>query len=320
MATPLPQSSNRYIFVESELTSVLGQKKTFRLELGDDGKTKACAFFDIDGTLADLRFLHEEAIRQLFPEADPYELSEVYFAGFKLGNSFREFDRMHGIYREKRNEWKNPEVYRQERLLPKKEEIDRPGSELHTRAAEYAQCYSTAAAEVASRIHQRSPERFWEAKARPIFRLAEAYEKLAVPLSGITANGRDFALAVVKYIGLWELFLDVATDETTEGGGKEVGIAYLLKRFEGRGVPIARDRLIIVGDSLRGDVGSGTHLRELGAKVVGVLVLRDRDELKKIRGDIERDAELKSLTSRIKTRVMFADEAVLPEADTGVYL
>ena len=59
------------------------------------------AFFDIDKTLAELKNIHGKAIKTLFKiffDKDFEGIEEVYFRGFRLGNSFREFDRMRGIY------------------------------------------------------------------------------------------------------------------------------------------------------------------------------------------------------------------------------
>src|SRR5438876_466505 len=100
------------LFLESRLENVLGEKKKMRIELAEDGKTQAFAFFDIDGTLANLTFIHSAAIAKLFPAAEPKELAETYFRGFRLGNSFREFDRMHGIYVDGHTAWRDPKVYR----------------------------------------------------------------------------------------------------------------------------------------------------------------------------------------------------------------
>ena len=55
------------------------------------------AFFDIDKTLAELKNIHGKAIKTLFKiffDKDFEGIEEVYFRGFRLGNSFREFDCM----------------------------------------------------------------------------------------------------------------------------------------------------------------------------------------------------------------------------------
>src|SRR3989338_431748 len=87
----------KWISVLSELESLDGTKKEIKIEL-IDGRPRGMAFFDIDGTLAHLRAIYGKTITQIFPAAEPGELAETYYRGFKLGNSFREFDRMRGIY------------------------------------------------------------------------------------------------------------------------------------------------------------------------------------------------------------------------------
>lgn len=68
----------------------------------------AIAFFDIDKTLAHLDVLYRDAIHMLFPEVDRDELIKNFLAGFKLGNSFREFDRMYQIYVLGKREYSDP--------------------------------------------------------------------------------------------------------------------------------------------------------------------------------------------------------------------
>jgi len=300
--------NNHVITVKSELPDVFGDKAEFVLTIDEDGKTKAIAFFDIDETLAHLEFIHEKAIAELFSGNDSRELIETYRAGFRLGNSFREFDRMYGIYCEGKNEWEDPEVYRKDRLILHQSEIDTPKNEAHERAAEYARRYSAAAAMVAQQEYIKSPERFGEAKTRPIFELAASYKQLGIPMVGLTANGREFVLALGKYIGLFDLFIDIATDEDMAGGGKEIAIKNVMSRLEAKGIPISSDRLIIVGDSLRGDIGSGVRLNDPKVHVVGVLVVADRDELALAKKQIAEDPELKNIANRVKLRIVLTDE------------
>src|SRR3989344_5767563 len=128
-------SREKWISVESELLGLDGKKKSIKIELMKDGKPRALAFFDIDGTLAHLEAIHGKAIAKLFPEQEPVELGETYYKGFKLGNSFREFDRMRGIYIDGHAEWKDPEIYLQEHFAPHQREIDEPGHLAHNIAA-----------------------------------------------------------------------------------------------------------------------------------------------------------------------------------------
>src|SRR3989338_9547863 len=94
-----------WIILKSELENINGSNQDIRIGIMEDGMPKAMAFFDIDGTLAHLSAIHGQAIKELFTDADPEELEQTYYAGFKLGNSFREFDRMKGIYADGRAGW-----------------------------------------------------------------------------------------------------------------------------------------------------------------------------------------------------------------------
>ena len=98
MELPDNKMAKRWVTVKSSLLSLDGTQKDIKIEIMEDGMPKAMAFFDIDGTLAHLSAIHGQAIKELFTDADPEELEQTYYAGFKLGNSFREFDRMKRIY------------------------------------------------------------------------------------------------------------------------------------------------------------------------------------------------------------------------------
>ena len=302
-----PNPETRIVSLQSEIKSVDGEKKQIAIKLAGDGMPKAVAFFDIDGTLAELTSIHGAVIKEVFQSDDQNELAETFFAGFKLGNSFREFDRMHGIYVDGYDAWRDPEVYIRERLQPYRDEIDEPGNPAHERASQYLNKYSGMAAGVAKATYEDNPETFEEVKLKPIFHLAKLYQRLGIPMVGMTANGHDFAKAISTYLGLGELFVDVATDREIAGGGKERAMEYLIKELEEKGIKIPKDRLIIVGDSLRGDIGSALKYRDagnVGSKSKGLLVLRDDNELLKMQRLIETDDGLKSIVSEVDTSAL----------------
>lgn len=312
-----PQSpEKKIVLVESELETAEGDREEFRIKYDKDGMPKVVAFFDIDGTLAELKFIHGETIKKLFPGKNSDEVAETFFAGFKLGNSFREFDRMLGIYREGYTRWKDPEIYLRERLQQHEREIDEPGNQAHNLAAEYATRYSMAASQVAREIYEREPMRFEQIKIKPIFRLAELYKRLGIPMVGMTANGKDFTKAIAKYSNLSSLFIDIATDETMEGGGKEIAMESLIGELESKGLQIPRDRLVVVGDSLRGDIGSASKLKALDSNIKsqGVLVLEDKDALLDIQKQIETDPDLQRIISNIDTNALIIEEVPISQA------
>ena len=293
------------ILVESNIDSVDGQKQPIKVELGPDGKPKAAAFFDIDGTLAHLKFVHGAAIQELFPGNDPEELAQTFFAGFKLGNSFREFNRMHGIYVDGHEEWKDPEVYRQDELLPHIEEIDSAGSERHERAANYLQRYGQVAAKAMKEKYAKEPEKFEEAKIKPIFRLAQLYKRLGIPMGVITANPRELMDPITKYLGFSDYFIDISTDEDMVGGGKEVSIQDLVRKLEAKGVSVPKDRLILVGDSIRGDVGVGMKLpNDWKSKIKGLVILDNQEALHQLQSQIENDPSLQQQVAAIDTSAL----------------
>ena len=97
---------------------------------------------------------------------------------------------------------------------------------------------------------------FEKANIAPIFKLAQMYSRLGIPMVGFTANAKVLVDKLAKYLKLSDIFLDIATDETMQGGGKEVAIKYLIDELESKGIPIPKGRMIFVGDSLRGDIGT----------------------------------------------------------------
>ncbi len=287
----------KIISTKSLLEDMDGNYKTINIELMEDGKPQAMAFFDIDGTLAHLDMIHGKAIAKLFSDQNPVELEETYYKGFKLGNSFREFDRMRGIYIDKHNEWKDPEVYLKERFIPHSEEIDEPGNEAHEVAAQILKVYGETAAEIADEIYHEHPEAFNQSNIEPIFHLARLYQKLGIPMVGFTANAKVFVAKLAKYLKLSDIFIDIATDETMAGGGKENAIHYLISEMEEKGIAVPKDRLIFVGDSIRGDIGSSIVAHDKDNKISGqgILVLKDKEALIQIKKQISEDPHLKKL-------------------------
>ena len=287
----------KWIRVWSEFAGLDGNKKEINIRLNERGEPRALAFFDIDGTLAHLSMVHDRAIAKLFPDQEPKELAETYHRGFKLGNSFREFDRMRGIYIDGHAEWKNPEVYLKERFTPHAQAIDEPGHLDHEIAAGILREYGQTAADICDEIYKNNPEEFEKANITPILKLAKMYAKLGIPVVGFTANARVLVEKLAQYLKLSELFIDIATDETMAGGGKEIAIDYLLGKVKSKGVKVPNSRLIFVGDSLRGDIGTG--MSAAGTEKKGILVLNDKKELIEIEKQINSDPKLRQIADSI---------------------
>ena len=95
--------------------------------------------------------------------------------------------------------------------------------------------------------------------------------------------------------------MDIATDETMAGGGKEKAIHYLLNKMKEKGLVVPKNRLIFVGDSLRGDIGTSIIAHNLDKEIVGqgILVLKDKAALIEIKKQISQDPYLRSIANSI---------------------
>ena len=311
--SPTNLENKKWIKVPSELEGVDGNKKDINIELMEDGKPRAIAFFDIDGTLAHLSAIHGKAIAVLFPNEESKELEETYYKGFKLGNSFREFDRMRGIYIDGHTEWKDPEVYLRDRFVPHAKEIDEEGNIDHEIAAKMLKAYGEIAASICDELYKKSPEEFEKSNIAPIFKLAQMYSRLGIPMVGFTANARVFVDKLAKYLKLSDIFLDIATDETMAGGGKEIAIHHLIGKLESKGIPTPEGRMIFVGDSIRGDIGTSMKAREKNTGIFGqgILVLEDKNALIEMRKKISSDPELKKIVDSIDVHAFVVDSVPL---------
>jgi len=317
-----PTPEKKWISIPSELEGVDGKKKDIKIELMADGKPRAMAFFDIDGTLAHLDIIHGKAIAKLFPDQEPAELETTYYKGFKLGNSFREFDRMRGIYIDGNIEWKNPEVYLRDRFNPHAKEIDEPGNEAHEISAKILKAYGEIAAQICDELYEKNPEEFSKANIVPIFKLAKMYARLGIPMVGFTANARVFVDKLAKYLKLSDIFLDIATDETMTGGGKEVAIHSLIGELESKGIPIPKDRLIFVGDSIRGDIGTSLTAKHTDNIISGqgILVLKDKEALLEMEKQINSDPNLRYIADNVDVQAFVADDVPLDEKGNPILL
>ncbi|MEI7688582.1 MAG: HAD family hydrolase [Candidatus Nomurabacteria bacterium] len=306
------KENNKIIKILSELPDLDNNYKEISVEMTPDGTPLAVAFFDIDKTLAELKNIHGRSIKTLFKiffDKDFEGIEEVYFRGFRLGNSFREFDRMNGIYNLGYKEWIDENVYIKERLNHKKKEIDSEGNETHDTAKMYLEKYVEIASSVAEDIYKNDKEEFELSKIKPVFALAKFYKSMGIPMFGMTANGKKFVYTISKYLNLFDFFIDIATDEDMVGGGKEIIIPKLIKKLEDKGVKVSKEKLVIVGDSLSGDIGSGYRYKD-GEKEVfikGILVLKDVIELKKIKNQISQNPELSRIIKNTDTEAFITD-------------
>lgn len=229
---------------------------------------------------------------------------------------------MRGIYIDKHPEWKDPEIYWKERYLPHAKEIDESGNEAHKIAAEILKIYGETAANVADELFKEYPEEFEKSNIAPIFKLAHLYARLGIPMVGFTANAKVFVDKLAKYLKLSDLFIDIATDETMAGGGKENAIHYLINEMKEKGFQVPKDRLIFVGDSIRGDIGTSLTAREKDREIhgQGILVLKDKEALIKIKKQISEDPQLKSMTDSINIDALVVEDVPLDEKGNPMLL
>ena len=316
------KTKNKFIKIKSELKCLDGTFRELPIMIGEDGAPLAVAFFDIDKTLAELKDIHGKAITTLLEEIlggdikdvkDIEGIENIYFDGFKLGNSFREFDRMNGIFKLKNYDWINPNIYIKERLNFKMKEIDTEGTEEHTTAKMYLDKYVEIAGRVATDVFKNNPKEFELSKIKPVFALAKFYKALGIPMFGMTANGKKFVDIIAKYLDLSEIFIDIATDEDMVGGGKEVVIPKLIKKLEEKGIKVSKEKLVIVGDSLFGDIGSGLRYQDKGSEILikGILVLKNMSELKEIRDQISYNNKLEEIIKNTNTEAFIIENVKL---------
>lgn len=301
------------ILLSSNLKLVNGSINKIEISVVNENMPIAIAFFDIDKTLAHLDILYKEAIYKLFPDEDKEELIQTFLAGFKLGNSFREFDRMCGIYLDGIKEWIDPEIYINKRLNIFREAIDGIGTDIHNRAALYLEKYGNEASNVAEKLYQTNPEVFQNAKIGPLYVLMETYKINGVMMFGFTANAKIFVEKLSMYLGLANYFIDIATDETMEGGGKEIAIGELLKIVESKGLKVPKEQLVFIGDSIRGDIGSGAIFCEknFGYHGYGIVVLTDEKSLIEVRHLVNTDEYVHNIISKLPTYGLVVDSVPL---------
>jgi len=301
----LLQPERSKLVVESSLERPDGSKAEFGVELLADGKPKALAFFDVDKTLVHLDPVYKEAIHELFPQdVDLDHGLKIYKAGFQLGSSWAEMVRMRGIYLEGKKHWEDSKVFETERFQTQsqREEVNLTGSELHAIADGLLHQFDEIASQVIGRQYESNPQSFEKAKIQPIYHLTEIYKRLGVPMVCMSANPGKFIKSVCKYMGLADYFIEAASDWDVEGD-KEHKIDYLVERLKAKGLPIPYDRMIIVGDSIKGDIGAGWRYKDRlhdvngngPVDVKGVLVVDDEQALAAAEAKVANEPELQTM-------------------------
>lgn len=278
--------------VTSHLEGPNGEHATLDVAVSKkDGTLKFTNFWDLDKTLLNAERFHFAAVDKIYPEfaktpEDAEELHKFFFAGFALGNSFREWDRMRRICEEGKVQYKDSRVYEREFINDpeKRKMIDGAGQAegWHEKANAILQHYGKIAYEIMEKEYKKDPEGFQKELVKPQTRdLLVAKTRMGQASVFMTANQVDFAKGLVTFSGLSKYGLALATDETMAKGkgGKEIAIEELIKELDAMGLKVNRKRALAAGDSPKGDVGSGT---KTGLKY-GILVADTSEDIANIR-------------------------------------
>ena len=294
------REKNNRLTVASDIETFDEKPREIEVKLDSNGFPKAAAFFDIDGMLGTFGQFHGEAVKLLFPKIeDKEELARVFMRGLHLGTTYRVFHRMIGIYEEGKEEWKDPDNYSKwlHENPERQKEVDGSGP-IHERAARFSMLHSTEYARLAEEKYRENPQVFEQIKNKPVFHLAKLYQRLGIPMSIMTTNDEPFARSICKCLGLADSFIAMACQKNFPKQSKEGAIDFLINRLKEKGIPIPKN-LIVVGDSLTGDIGSGARFAR-GQKeysVKGVLITEE--SVRKAKERIENDSQLANMSVEV---------------------
>ncbi len=322
---PYSRESEKIKTIERRnLTSLLkgpnGEVPELSVAIAEDGAARRVNFWDIDKTVLWAHDVHFETVTKLFPEAaakDTKDLQHTFEAGWRLGNSFREWDRMHRIFIEGQKQYRDPVIYRREFIEndEMRKKLDEPGHSegWHERGARYLAKCDIEASAVLKRMY--SEGKIKENVLIPaMVHLLEAKTRLGELNAFMTANPREFSNGLLTYSGLYKYGFALASDEDFVGGGKEVGIEHLMQLIESNGITVPKHRLVVLGDAEKGDVGSGYRLMKRGDYTFeGVLVRKDIPEAEVFKRAAESDPELKDMLKTMNVTVIASENA--PQID-----
>jgi phosphoglycolate phosphatase-like HAD superfamily hydrolase len=292
----LEKQESEWRTVTSQLEGLHAAPAELRVAISkEDGELKHTNFWDLDKTLLFAEPIHFAAVEQIYPEFAKDEesrkaLHEFYVAGFTLGNSYREWDRMRRICEEGQFQYKDPAVYERDFMddPETKKLIDEPGrpEQYHEMANAILQRYGKIAYSIMEQKYNADPEGFKKMFVKPeMIDLLRKKTRLGQVNTYMTANQQDFAAGLVKFSGIADYGLLLAPDEKMTGGGKEVAIEWLIGELAKMGLKVNRKRSTAIGDSIKGDVGSGAKTG-LGS---GVLVTETSEQIAAIRDRATKD-------------------------------
>ena len=265
--SPTALDSLKWRSVPAQIVEDDENPPVIRVALASDGKVLHVNFWDLDKTLLYAEPMHCAAVERIYPNAattvtDRKNLHKTYLAGFTLGNSFREWDRMRRIYEGGETHYKDAERYARDFIGndAMRCKIDEPGHPegWHERANEILQEYGKSALSMMAIDFQKNPDDFRKKIVKPeMIAWLQQKSKQGEAHVFMTANQQHFARGLVRFSGLAEYGLLLASDETMVGGGKEIAIASLISELRKWGLEVHPARATAIGDSIMGDVGSG---------------------------------------------------------------
>ena len=97
---------------------------------------------------------------------------------------------------------------------------------------------------------------------------------------------------------------------------------FIINKLESKSIRVPKDRLIFVGDSLRGDIGSSLIAKNKNKKILGqgVLVLNNKKELIQIKKQISKDPKLKMVTDSMNIYGLVIEDVPLDEEKNPMLL
>ena len=267
-----------------------------------DGTLLRVNFWDIDNCLLYSWGLFKKYLERLFPHDSPEELDRVFSQGSKLGNSYREFHRMLRVFWEKESRYIDPDLYYFDFLsdIDIRKKIDTPGypERWHEQSAEVVSRLWWVAKEVLDEIFNKNPsyfssESFLNTPLVKLLKKKSAQGELNVLM---TANPRILWVTIAKYSWISQYCYALAGDEDMIGGWKEIAIEKLVLKLEKEVWNIHPNRLTVIWDSERWDIGSAyTCMQKFAYTFDGILVRKDWDDAGKFLLNLKHDIWLRDM-------------------------
>ena len=310
--------------VPSLLRGPHGEIAELNVAIAGDGNLTRVNFWDLDKTLLWPKPVQFAAIPHFFPDVtDVDDLRKTFEAGWGLGTPYREFDRLLRIYQYGDLTLKDVEVYRKRFIADDdmRKKIDEEGHAegWHERAFKAVADYSHILVETENALYEKDPSlaTSGEYMNLPLMHLLEAKTRLGQVNVFMTANPGNFALRRIAHSGLYKYGLLLSPGEDMVGGGKELCIEKLIGMLQGMGLGVPKDRLVVIGDSARGDIESGYKVMQSGGYTFSGVLVGGSDELALFKEAAKTDPDLKALVDDMEMTLVASDR--VPKGKSGQY-